>query len=70
MSGGIAYVYDEDGDFPRSCNKEMVQLCTLEDDEDDGRGAATLIRSIAEYTGSERPRQMLRRLGRAAGPSS
>ena len=25
MSGGIAYVLDEDGDFPRNCNQEMVQ---------------------------------------------
>ena len=31
MSGGIAYVLDEDGDFPRNCNKEMVKLFTLED---------------------------------------
>ncbi|HYO08551.1 MAG TPA: glutamate synthase large subunit [Tepidisphaeraceae bacterium] len=26
MSGGIAYVYDEDGQFARKCNTEMVEL--------------------------------------------
>ena len=26
MSGGIAYVYDEDGDFARRCNTSMVEL--------------------------------------------
>ena len=31
MSGGIAYVLDEDGDFARLCNKEMAQLYRLED---------------------------------------
>src|SRR5262249_39634713 len=34
MSGGIAYVYDEDGTFPRNCNREMVKLYSLEDAED------------------------------------
>jgi glutamate synthase domain-containing protein 3 len=31
MSGGIAYVLDEDREFARLCNKEMVQLYRLED---------------------------------------
>jgi glutamate synthase (NADPH/NADH) large chain len=26
MSGGIAYVYDEDGDFAKKCNMSMVAL--------------------------------------------
>jgi len=26
MSGGIAYVLDETGDFPAHCNQEMVGL--------------------------------------------
>ena len=34
MSGGIAYVLDEDGDFPRNCNMEMVKLFALEDAEE------------------------------------
>jgi glutamate synthase (ferredoxin) len=31
MSGGVAYVLDADGDFARRCNKEMVDLETLND---------------------------------------
>jgi glutamate synthase (ferredoxin) len=32
MSGGIAYVFDESGDFPGRCNQEMVSLLSLEDE--------------------------------------
>ncbi|MEE3351114.1 MAG: glutamate synthase large subunit [Saccharofermentanaceae bacterium] len=31
MSGGIAYVYDSNGDFSGRCNKEMVELLPLSD---------------------------------------
>lgn len=31
MSGGVAYVLDEAGDFPANCNMEMVKLFPLED---------------------------------------
>ena len=31
MSGGVAYVFDEHGDFARRCNREMVDLETLVD---------------------------------------
>jgi glutamate synthase (ferredoxin) len=31
MTGGIAYVCDEDRDFAQRCNKEMVQLLRLEE---------------------------------------
>ena len=31
MSGGIAYVLDEDGDFARRCNTQMVGLEALDD---------------------------------------
>ena len=30
MSGGIAYVLDEDGDFEKRCNLEMVELESLD----------------------------------------
>ena len=33
MSGGIAYVLDTDGTFPRRCNREMVDLELLTDDD-------------------------------------
>jgi len=34
MSGGIAYVLDEKGDFDIRCNQGMVDLDTLDEDED------------------------------------
>ena len=34
MSGGIAYVLDEDGTFPGNCNQEMVKLYPLDDPEE------------------------------------
>ena len=34
MSGGIAYVIDDDGLFARRCNRGMVELESLEDEED------------------------------------
>jgi len=32
MSGGIAFVYDEDGSFPVRCNTEMVKLLPVDDE--------------------------------------
>ena len=58
MSGGIAYVLDEMGDFARRCNTQMVGLTAITDDQE----AATVRRLIerhVEYTGSERGRQVL-----------
>jgi len=52
MSGGVAYVLDEDGGFAGRCNTRMVGL-----EELDGRDVSTLRRMIgrhAELTGSER----------------
>ncbi|MGZ4143462.1 MAG: glutamate synthase-related protein, partial [Actinomycetota bacterium] len=34
MSGGIAYVYDPDGTFPRNVNREMVDLDPLDDEDE------------------------------------
>jgi glutamate synthase domain-containing protein 3 len=34
MSGGIAYVYDDDGQFAKKCNHEMVELEKPETDSD------------------------------------
>jgi len=51
MSGGIAFVYDPDGDFHIRCNNEMVDLEKLDDAEDLDlvRG---LIERHREHTGS------------------
>ncbi len=58
MSGGIAYVFDEDGSFPRKCNKEMVQLLPLEDEEDAAE-VKDLLQKFHDATGSELPQRML-----------
>ena len=60
MSGGIAYVLDEAGDFRRRCNMEMVDLEELVV-PDDVEEAKTLIRSHANYTGSEVAQRVLAR---------
>jgi glutamate synthase domain-containing protein 3 len=57
MSGGVAYVYDEDGSFPKNCNQEMVKLVPLADD--DVTAVQELLRKFWEYTGSDRPTRML-----------
>jgi glutamate synthase (ferredoxin) len=58
MSGGIAYVHDEAGDFERRCNKEMVNLYRLED-PDEVEEVRGLVRRHAEYTKSERAWKVL-----------
>jgi glutamate synthase (ferredoxin) len=60
MSGGIAYVYDEDGSFPKCCNLEMVRLFPLEHEEDIAE-VQELLRKFYNHTGSERPLRMLQR---------
>jgi glutamate synthase (ferredoxin) len=57
MSGGIAYVYDEDGSFRTKCNTEMVQLTYVT-----GENADELIQMIIDherYTGSAKAKKML-----------
>ena len=51
MSGGVAYVLDEGDDFERQCNREMVDLEALDDDEE-GALVLSLIRRHATLTGS------------------
>jgi glutamate synthase (ferredoxin) len=58
MSGGVAYVLDETGGFPRNCNKEMVKLFTLDDPEEIEQVRA-LVRKHGEYTRSERSWKVL-----------
>jgi glutamate synthase (ferredoxin) len=58
MSGGIAYVVDDDGLFARRCNRGMVDIESLEEDED-----IDFVRSMigrhAEITGSARAAYLL-----------
>ena len=50
MSGGVAYVLDEDGSFERRLNKGMVELDPL--DEKDTATVKALIQRHFEYTHS------------------
>lgn len=50
MSGGIAYVYDEKGDFSKKCNKEMVVLENV--DADDESALSGLLYNHHKYTNS------------------
>ncbi len=58
MSGGFAFVLDEEGRFPTVCNKGMVDLVPLELDEDIDM-VQTLLRKHIEATGSERAQWVL-----------
>ena len=59
MSGGVAFVYDEDGDFESRCNRQMVGLELLEEAED-----LELVRGLLErhreYTDSSVAARLLK----------
>jgi len=52
MSGGVAYVLDEEGDFDYYCNMGMVELSLVED-LNDKKELSDLIASHYEHTGSK-----------------
>ncbi len=58
MSGGIAYVLDESGDFHHRCNQEMVYLERLEDEEEI-REVKEMILRHAKNTESQRAWEIL-----------
>jgi glutamate synthase (ferredoxin) len=58
MSGGIAYVLDEEGNFSERCNHELVRLFNLEDFEEQELVRAMLQRHV-NYTGSRRAWRVL-----------
>jgi glutamate synthase domain-containing protein 2/glutamate synthase domain-containing protein 1/glutamate synthase domain-containing protein 3 len=58
MSGGIAYVLDEAGDFAKRVNPEMVKLFPLENEEETDL-VRSMIKQHAEYTKSERAWKVL-----------
>ena len=58
MSGGFAYVLDEDQNFRSQCNHGMVELQTLDEGADEGL-VLELIREHLERTGSSKARRML-----------
>jgi len=58
MSGGIAYVLDETGEFPGRVNKQMVLLEKLEDPEEINE-VRVMIKKHLGYTNSSRARAVL-----------
>ena len=57
MSGGIAYVYDEKGNFSSYCNKEMVELEQL--NQEDINTVYNLIFKHKRYTKSKKAEKIL-----------
>ena len=58
MSGGVAYVLDEAGDFPNRCNKQMIGLEKLEDAEEI-ETVRQMVKRHADYTRSQRAFKVL-----------
>lgn len=61
MSGGIAYIYDEDGSFPEKCNMGMVGLATLADagSKQEIEEVKQLIAKHVQRTGSAKGQEVL-----------
>jgi len=58
MSGGLAYVLDEDGSFAARCNMGMVELHPFDQHDEIARVHALLVRHH-QYTGSAVARRLL-----------
>ncbi|MDP4278184.1 MAG: glutamate synthase large subunit, partial [Bacteroidota bacterium] len=58
MSGGIAYVLDEEGDFDYFCNMQMVELSLIEE-MSDNRELRNLIATHYRYTKSPKAKLIL-----------
>jgi glutamate synthase (ferredoxin) len=58
MSGGVAYILDEAGDFAVRCNQQMVDLEILDDPEEIAE-LRQMIQNHAAYTDSQTAKQVL-----------
>jgi glutamate synthase domain-containing protein 3 len=58
MSGGIAYVYDDNGMFNKLCNQDMVTL-ERPDKPEDRETIRRLLEGHLKYTGSPRAKEIL-----------
>ena len=52
MTGGVAYVIDEAGDFDLKCNLDSIDLAGIAENSDDEQELLALIREHVERTGS------------------
>ena len=60
MSGGVAYVFDETGNFASHCNPAMVSLERIDqEDKVEVEHVRLMIKRHAEYTGSQRAFKIL-----------
>ena len=66
MSGGVAYVLDESGDFAGRVNQQMVGIEVLDDPEEIATVKALIERHL-EYTGSARARALLENWSQTVG---
>ena len=58
MSGGVAYILDEQGDFAKHCNTQMVALESI-DDEQEAESLRALIQKHADATLSQKANKVL-----------
>lgn len=58
MSGGIAYIFDEDGKFPDNCNQDMVNFYSM-DQNSDSEELFNFISKHFEYTSSPKAKYIL-----------
>jgi glutamate synthase domain-containing protein 3 len=59
MSGGFAYVLDDDNRFRRRCNSAMIDLEQMTNDDEDGLWLKHIITRHYEETGSPRAAEVL-----------
>jgi len=57
MSGGIAYVYDEDKTFKEKCNMDMVELNTIKEEDKDT--IYHLLHNHIKYTKSKKAKKII-----------
>jgi glutamate synthase domain-containing protein 3 len=57
MTGGVAFVFDEHGNFQTRCNRELVELVRVAEHE--SQTVRALIERHSEMTTSLRARQLL-----------
>ncbi|MDO5565757.1 MAG: glutamate synthase large subunit, partial [Planctomycetia bacterium] len=60
MTGGIAYVFDENNDFDLHCNTDTVDLESIAPGSDDEKELTSLLREHAAITGSLRAEDFLK----------
>ena len=60
MSGGVAFVLNEDGGFEQRCNRGMIELEPVTDEKDQAL-LRDLIQRHAQYTGSRKAKSVLDR---------